>query len=88
MRTLKQTKCLLHHQKLPLNHLRPILHVADLLQGVARRVRRLSELGVLLGQRGRRPRQRVLLALEGGGVVVQDPGALAEVRFVRLGRAA
>ncbi|KAB8278597.1 hypothetical protein BDV30DRAFT_203280 [Aspergillus minisclerotigenes] len=79
---LRQPKRLLHNQQIPLNQLRPILHVPDLLQPVPRLVRHLSQLIILLSELLRRPPHIGLLFVEHGRVVVEGAGSIAERGFV------
>src|SRR4051794_37330689 len=79
--TLHQPQGLLNNQQIPLNQLRPVLHIPDLLEPLARRVRDFLPLIVLLREARGGLAQLVLLLGEGGGVVVEVSGAVAQVNL-------
>ncbi|KXH51579.1 hypothetical protein CSAL01_03395 [Colletotrichum salicis] len=66
---------LLQHQKIPLQHLGPILHIPQLFHSPRRVPRELGQLIILLAQRLRRPRDVALLLVERCRVGVQHPRA-------------
>lgn len=76
---IHQPQRLLQNTKLPLQHLRPVLHIPNLLHLARMRLRQAAQPCVLPRQRVRRPRYLPLLPLDGCVVGVELRGARAQL---------